>query len=99
MGIKLAANYRMTATDLRSKPLLRFREVVMQAPEALVIDLLTSLKAGPRPYDEVMEAWRTSCPRLPVWEDAIDRGFVQRERNLVMLTESGKGRLAAYTRG
>jgi len=26
-----------------------------------------------------MEVWRTSCPRLPVWEDAVDRGFVTRE--------------------
>ena len=24
-----------------------------------------------------MEAWRTSCPRLPVWEDAVDNGFVE----------------------
>ena len=70
----------------------------MQAPEALVIDLLTSLKAGPRPYDEVMEAWRTSCRRLPVGEDAIDPGFVQREWNLVMLTEAGKGRRAVWSR-
>lgn len=67
----------------------------MHAPEALVLDLLTSLKAGPRPYDEVMEAWRTSCPRLPVWEDAIDRGLVQRERGVVLLTETGNERLAA----
>ncbi|MGY2048250.1 hypothetical protein [Methylobacterium sp. JK268] len=67
----------------------------MQAPDALVIDLLTSLKAGPRPYNEVMEAWRTSCPRLPVWEDVVDHGYVQRERNLVVLTEAGKDRLAA----
>jgi len=28
----------------------------------------------------VMEAWRTSCPRLPVWEDATDRGFIVRQR-------------------
>jgi hypothetical protein len=67
----------------------------MQAPEALVIGLLTWLEAGPRPYDEVMEAWRTSCPRLSVWEDAVDHGLVQRERNLVMLTAAGRERLAA----
>jgi len=24
-----------------------------------------------------MEAWRTSCPRLPVWEEANDRGFIE----------------------
>lgn len=67
----------------------------MQAPEALVIDFLASLKAGPRPYDEVMEAWRTSCPRLPVWEDAVDGGLVQRERSLVALTEAGRDWLEA----
>ncbi|WP_089175556.1 hypothetical protein [Bosea sp. AS-1] len=67
----------------------------MEAPEALVIDLLAFLKAGPRPYGEVMEAWRTSCPRLPVWEDAVDLGLVQRERDLVILTEAGKNLLAS----
>lgn len=66
----------------------------MKAPDTLVIDLLVSLKAGPKPYDEVMEAWRTSCPRLPVWEDAVDLGLVQRERGFVVLTEAGKDRLA-----
>lgn len=62
----------------------------MQAPEALVIDLLATLQAGPRPYTEVIEAWRTSCPRLPVWEDAVDSGFVEREQSLVVLTEAGR---------
>ena len=33
----------------------------------------------PRPYAEVIEAWRTSCPRLPVWEEANARGFVERQ--------------------
>jgi hypothetical protein len=44
--------------------------------EALILDLLEYLEARPRTYEEVMEAWRTSCPRLPVWEDASDRGLV-----------------------
>ena len=38
----------------------------------LIVDFLAWLADGPRPYGEVMEAWRTSCPRLTVWEDAID---------------------------
>jgi D-3-phosphoglycerate dehydrogenase len=46
--------------------------------DALVLDLLEWIGASPRPYDEVMEAWRTSCPRLPVWETANERGFVER---------------------
>ena len=66
----------------------------MQAPEALVMDLLSFLEAGPKPYDDVMQAWRTSCPRLPVWEDALDLGLVERERNTVLLTEAGRQRLA-----
>jgi hypothetical protein len=44
----------------------------------LILDLLEWLGPDPRPYSEVMEAWRTSCPRLPVWEEANDRGFILR---------------------
>jgi D-3-phosphoglycerate dehydrogenase len=44
--------------------------------EALILDLLQWLASGERTYDEVMEAWRTSCPRLTVWEDANDRGLI-----------------------
>jgi hypothetical protein len=45
--------------------------------ENLILDLLEWLGPNPRPYVEVMDAWRTSCPRLPVWEDAKARGFVE----------------------
>ena len=45
--------------------------------KALVLDLLEWLAQEARPYGEVMDAWRTSCPRLPVWEDATDLGFVR----------------------
>jgi hypothetical protein len=48
--------------------------------EALILDLLEWLGPTPRPYAEVMDAWRTSCPRLPVWEDANERGLVERRR-------------------
>ena len=44
--------------------------------ESLVLDLLEWIGPNARPYPEVLEAWRTSCPRLPVWEDANIRGFV-----------------------
>jgi len=39
----------------------------------------------PRAYADVMEAWRTSCPRLTVWEDANEQGFIERRR------EAGQG--------
>ena len=47
--------------------------------ESLILDLLEWLRARDRTYEEVMSAWRTSCPKLPVWEDANDRGLVAGE--------------------
>lgn len=47
--------------------------------EPLVLDLLEWLGRESRPYSEVIEVWRTSCPRLPVWEEANARGFVERQ--------------------
>jgi hypothetical protein len=44
----------------------------------LILDLLEWLGSGARPYSEVLDAWRTSCPGLPVWEEANYRGFVDR---------------------
>jgi hypothetical protein len=51
--------------------------VVADPLNALILDLLEWIGSQPKPYSEVMEAWRTSCPRLTVWEDANDRGFVE----------------------
>jgi len=45
--------------------------------EPLILDLLEWIGPRPRPYAEVLEAWRTSCPRLPVWEEANERGFIE----------------------
>ena len=63
--------------------------------EALVLDLVEWVAARPRAYDEVMEAWRTSCPRLTIWEDAVDRGLIVCEqvadvRAMVNLTQRGR---------
>jgi hypothetical protein len=44
--------------------------------EPLILDLLESVARAPRAYAEVIEAWRTSCPRLTVWEEAVERGLV-----------------------
>jgi hypothetical protein len=66
--------------------------------EALIIDLLEWLTKRERTYEEVMEAWRTSCPKLPVWEDANDRGLVLKEdvngRCVVRITSSARTLLA-----
>jgi predicted transcriptional regulator len=61
--------------------------------EALILDLLEWVANAEKSYEEVMDAWRTSCPRLPVWEDANDRGLVVRQqangRCVVRVTELG----------
>jgi hypothetical protein len=62
--------------------------------DALLRDMLAWLVRAQRPYTEVMEAWRTSCPRLTVWEDANERGFVKQSRlngcAIVSITEKGR---------
>jgi len=60
--------------------------------DALLLDLIEWIGPQPRPYSEVIDAWRTSCPRLPVWEEANDRGFVER------LHQEGVGAFVAVTR-
>lgn len=46
------------------------------AVSTLTRDFLTWVAAAPRSYAETMEAWRTSCPRFPIWENAVDGGLV-----------------------
>jgi hypothetical protein len=62
--------------------------------DALVLDLLEWIGSRPREYREVLEAWRTSCPRLAVWEEASLRGLVVRNhldgRALVSVTPTGR---------
>ena len=65
------------------------------AVDALIAELLAWIGDRPRPYGEVLEAWRTSCPRLPVWEDANTRGFLTHRRDaggvaLVSVSEAGR---------
>jgi hypothetical protein len=70
-------------------------------PKALLTrQFLAWLSEGERSYAEVMEAWRTTCPRLSVWEDATLDGLVRREtapdgRTMVSLTPLGRAMLDA----
>ena len=58
--------------------------------ESLVLDLLEWLGDRPKPYDEVMSGWRTSCPRLTIWEDALDAGLVRVAGRAVERTDEGR---------
>jgi hypothetical protein len=71
--------------------------------EPLVLDLVEWVAREPRSYAEVFDTWRTSCPRLPVWEEACDRGLVARENApgrsvLVVVTPAGRRFLQLHGR-
>jgi len=65
-----------------------------QATRALTLQLLEWIAAAPRSYREVMDAWRTSCPRLSIWEDACLDGLVDAsDSRAVALTDQGRALL------
>lgn len=70
----------------------------------LLLQFLAWVAERPRGYAETMAAWRTSCPRLQVWEDATDGGLAALEQRAsrstwcearVVLTATGRAMLAA----
>lgn len=71
--------------------------------KALVLDLVEWIAKQPRSYDEVMDAWRTSCPRLPIWEDAIGHGLLAQVNEngcvVVQVTAAGRDLLRSEKRG
>ncbi len=73
--------------------LTRDNKSIMDTVDVLILDLLEWVAMSERTYAEVMDAWRTSCPRLPVWENATQRGLITREhangRALVRITSAG----------
>jgi CTP-dependent riboflavin kinase len=66
----------------------------MQNIEPLIFDLVEWVAKAPRTHAEVMNTWRASCPRLTVWEDAVDRGLVVRKHSadgaIVEVTAHGR---------
>jgi hypothetical protein len=69
--------------------------VIAAENRSLVFDLVAWVAKEPRSYDQLMEAWRTSCPRLQVWEEATDLGLIVRQWSkesgaTVALTERGR---------
>jgi len=84
----------------RSRPARRTLRV-MDTLTPLICDLLEWLAREPRSHAEVMDGWRTSCPRLPVWEEANARGFVTREHRpgvgaFIAVSRDGRAHLAQH---
>ena len=62
----------------------------------LLLQFLQWVSSRRRNYAEAMDAWRSSCPRLTVWEDALLAGLIEIESGTplrqaeVMLTPQGR---------
>ncbi|MFL6825352.1 MAG: hypothetical protein ACJ8E2_02705 [Bradyrhizobium sp.] len=74
-----------------------------ETADPLVLDLVEWIAREPRTYSEVIATWRTSCPRLTIWEDALDHGYVSRQTVagagvVVTVTEQGENFLRAHGR-
>jgi hypothetical protein len=95
------------------KSVQRFSEKIMRNREGegpmseiadpLVLDFVEWIAREPRVYSEVVATWKTSCPRLTIWEDAADHGYVARETIagfglVVTITEAGETFLRAHGR-
>ena len=71
--------------------------------DPLVLDLVEWVAREPRAYMDVLDAWRTSCPRLTVWEEACERRLVTRRfvpgvGASVHVTADGRAFLARHGR-
>jgi len=65
----------------------------------LTLQFLDWVAATPRTYGDAIDAWRTSCPRLTVWEEAMEKGLVRRigvgkmNDALIVITDAGRSAL------
>ena len=62
---------------------------------ALTHQMLEWIDERQRTYAETIEAWKTSCPRLTIWEDAVGDGLVRVADGTVVLTSVGLQKVAS----
>jgi hypothetical protein len=65
--------------------------------QALTLQLLEWVDERPRSYAETIDAWKSSCPRLTVWEDAVADGLVRLVAGRVVLSDTGARYVLANT--
>ena len=86
----ITARLATSQAEIERRP---HQPAMADAVESLILDLVEWVGRKERTYRDTMEAWRTSCPRLPVWEDATDLGLVERVfakgRSTVQVTAAG----------
>ena len=74
-----------------------------RSADPLVLDFVEWVAREPRAYAEVIGSWKTSCPRLTIWEDAAEGGYVARESVagfglMLKVTADGEKLLRAHRR-
>jgi hypothetical protein len=75
------------------------RENAMSDPATLLsLQFLTWLATAPRTYGDVKQAWRSTCPRLTPWEDALDEGLIRFENAGARVSDSAAVVLTAQGR-
>jgi len=70
----------------------------LQTVHAPTVQLLVWIAEQSRSYAETIEAWKTSCRRLAVWEDALADNLVRVDRGFVLLTAAGRELLTTLPR-
>ena len=65
---------------------------------APTLQLLAWIAERPRGYTETIEVWKTSCPRMAVWEDALADDLVLVDRGCLLLTAAGRDLLTTRPR-
>jgi hypothetical protein len=104
-AIAFVVRRRTTIGTGKIVAILRMEEIerhlsMFNTVDSLILDLLEWIGPNARPYTEAIEAWRTSCPRLPVWEDATERGFIvshfEHGRETVSVTALGAEHLRTH---
>ena len=82
-------------TPTRGAAMHGTRPLAEPGASALMLQFLSWIAERPRPRADVLEAWRSTCPRLSIWEDATIEGYVRFENRLVTITPRGRTMLEA----
>ena len=81
----------MTSVELRMENSPKNQTVSLST-----LEFLTWVSIRPRTYGDAMESWRSTCPRLSIWEDALADGLIQIENGAAMdqsaVTLTARGR-------
>lgn len=71
---------------------------MLATDDPLILDLVERVARDERSHADLIESWRTSCPRRTVWEDAVEHGYLARQGRLVTVTRRGQELLSSHGR-